>query len=51
MNTILVAKLNSKYMLVGSIIENIGGSGPFNVRVIESGVAKAPTNSPKRRVK
>jgi len=51
MNTILVAKLNSKFVLVGSIIENMGGSGPFNVKVIESGVIKAPSNSPKRSVK
>jgi len=51
MNTILVAKLNSKYMLEGSIIENMGGSGPFSVKIIESGVAREPSNSPKRRVK
>jgi len=38
-------------MLEGSIIENMGGSGPFNIKVIESGDAKAPINSPKRRVK
>ncbi len=51
MNTILVVKLNLKNMLEGSLIENMGGSGPVNIKVIESGVAKAPTNSPKRRVK
>jgi len=38
-------------MLEGSIIENMGGRGPLKTKVIESGVAKAPTNSPKRRVK
>jgi hypothetical protein len=40
-----------KFMLEGSIIENMGGGGPFNTNVIESGVVKAPINSPKRRVK
>jgi hypothetical protein len=51
MNTILVTKLNLKNILEGSLIENMGGSGPVNIKVIESGVAKAPSNSPKRRVK
>jgi hypothetical protein len=38
-------------MLEGSIIENMDGCGPFNVKIIESGVAIAPINSPKRRLK
>jgi hypothetical protein len=40
-----------KFRLEGSIIENMGGGEPFNVNIIESGVAKAPINSPKRRAK